>query len=298
MPKSTFYYKPSDGRRGRKEYAQYFDNEGNILSNGQVVLEIKKLFENPFVDYGCFKTYVHLRDNKGFSVSKHKVYNLMKKYGLLRKRYTLSSKKGKRVWVTDLIPKTSGAFSYFEVDIKFMWVKHQKRNAQVLSIIDVETRMVLGQFIAYRIRKKDVEMLIGQMINIFGLPTSFTLRNDNGSQFIAQSVQDFLLQKGIRQEFTKPATPQQNAHIESFHSIMERAVCQRFEFKDINDLTKTLVDFVDFYNFERIHSATGYMSPFKYFLQKEEEKPSPHLKSVCFFLTQNYENYLNKVSNI
>lgn len=35
---------------------------------------------------------------------------------------------------------------------------------------------------------------------------------------------------GIFHEFTKPATPEQNGYIESFHSSVEKLVCARYEF--------------------------------------------------------------------
>jgi putative transposase len=298
LPKSTFYYKHKEGKQGRKSYAQMFDNEWNVIGDAFVLAEIKTLFEKPFVDYGCFKTYIHLRDRKHFKVSKHKVYKLMKENGLLRNKHQISSKKNKRNWVKDLIPNTSGPFSYLEFDIKYMWISGKKRNAQMLTIIDVESRTVLGQYIGYSIDKKHVIELFEKVFTTYPWPESVTVRSDNGSQFVAEMTQTYLKSKGITQEFTKPATPQQDAHIEAFHSIVERAVCQRFMFKNLIDLQNTLQEFIEFYNFERIHSGTGYTSPYLFLLQKEDENSSPSLKSILVFLTQKYENYLNKVSNI
>lgn len=40
-------------------------------------------------------------------------------------------------------------------------------------------------------------------------------------RFIADLLQKYFKDKKVTQEFTKPATPQQNSHIESYHSIME-----------------------------------------------------------------------------
>lgn len=56
------------------------------------------------------------------------------------------------------------------------------------------------------------------------------LRNDNGSQFIAHSVRNFLKSSEIKQEFTHVATPEENSYIEDFHSILEHDVIERNEF--------------------------------------------------------------------
>lgn len=44
------------------------------------------------------------------------------------------------------------------------------------------------------------------------------IRNDNGSQFIATAVRQFLKEKGVLQAFSHVATPEDNAYIEALHS--------------------------------------------------------------------------------
>ena len=51
-----------------------------------------------------------------------------------------------------------------------------------------------------------------------------TIRNDNSSQFIAIAVRSFLKEKGVLQEFSHVATPEDNAYIEALHSKLQRAV--------------------------------------------------------------------------
>ena len=143
-----------------------------------------------------------------------------------------------------------------------------------MTILDVYSRWQLGQYIANSIKSEDVINLFEQVFDTYPLPQQFIVRNDNGSQFEATIVQEYLRKKGVIQEFTKPATPEQNAHIESYHSIMESAVCQRFEFENIVDFKQTMTRWKKFYNFERIHGGLGYKSPSK-FLQSIGVKIDP-----------------------
>lgn len=283
ISRSSFYYRPIVGIRGRKPYAIISGADGQPIDEIQVLALIKELFENPFVDYGYFKTYVYLKKGKHVSISKNAVYLLMKRYNLLRNKYVISSKKSKRNWVKKLLPDAKEPFSYLEFDIKYIWVSGKQKNAQILTVIDVFSRWNLGQYIGFNIESQHVKQLFEEIFKGLYLPQKFFVRNDNGSQFIANEVQDFFKNKGIIQEFTKPATPQQNAHIESYHSIMESAICQRFEFNDINELRKTMQDFRNFYNFERIHGGIGFMAPFEYLQKKNFNinllnfKPNPSL---------------------
>ena len=114
--------------------------------------------------------------------------------------------------------------------------------------------------IAYSIKYHDVIKIFERIFEHLTIPEKFYVRCDNGSQFIAESLQKYFINKKVIQEFTKPATPQQNSHIESYHSIMESAVCQRFMFKDLKDVKQTMNDFRNFYNFDRIHGGIGFQS--------------------------------------
>lgn len=268
IARSSFYYHPKTGIRGRKPYAKIINNLGQILNRQVVISIIERLFENPFVDYGYYKTYIHLKKKEYLIISKHQVYSLMKDAGLLRNRYNTSSKKNKRNWVKDLLPVTNTPFDYLEFDIKYVWVSGQKVNVQILTVLDVYSRWQMGHFIAFLIKKEDVTQLFDKIFSKFTIPTKMFVRNDNGSQFIAQEVQDYFLNKKVTQEFTKPSTPEQNSHIESYHSIMESAVCQRFEFRNLEDVRTTMNQFRRFYNFQRIHGGIGFQSPAEYLVSR------------------------------
>lgn len=268
VARSSYYYSPTAGLRGRKPYAVVKDNTGQVVDNKEVISLIRNLFENPFVDYGYYKTYIYLKTKKYLSISKHLVYRLMKEAKLLRNRYNLSSKKNKRNWVKDLLPVTDTPFDYLEFDIKYVWVAGKNTNVQVLTVLDVYSRWQMGHYISFSIKKEDVIRLFDEIFSKFAIPKKMIVRNDNGSQFIAQEVQDYFVDKKVTQEFTKPATPEQNSHIESYHSIMESAVCQRFEFNDIQDLRTTMDRFRRFYNLERIHGGIRFQSPAEYLVSR------------------------------
>jgi len=295
LSKSSYYYKPKGTKSGRKPYAVMLDNKGRPLSEQEVVEQIEKLFSNPFVDYGSQKTYIYLRDELKYIISKHKVYNIMRNNGLTRKRYQQSSKKTRKNWVKDLIPQVNSAFNFFEFDIKFVWIEGLRRNIQVLTVLDVYSRYNMGQFIGFNISGTNVKALFDQIITKYGLPEKFTVRCDNGSQFIANEVQLFLSRKGVTQEFTKPSTPQQNAHIESYHSIMERAICQRFSFDSKTEFIDTMDKFRKFYNFDRIHGGIGFISPYNYLMTMIDNIINQEYQKPFSIVKSNY-NQFKKVS--
>jgi hypothetical protein len=68
-------------------------------------------------------------------------------------------------------------------------------------------------------------------------------------------------QKGLQQEFTHVATPQENCFIEAYHSILEKQVLQTMEFQDIEEAIAAFSRWRTFYNGRRRHGSLGQQSP-------------------------------------
>jgi putative transposase len=267
--KSSFYYKPilSVMPRGIAASTQTLTNDGKLISNAIVVEDIKALLQEEFVDYGYIKVTHYLQDTKGYIINHKKVYRLMKQHKLLNMNKS-QNKKDRKLWVKDLVPKPEHAFTYWEFDIKFIFIDKLGKYAPLLSVIDVYTRYLLGWMMEWSIKKEDVVGFFDALISDYELPKTVFVRNDNGSQFESNLVRTYFEDKGIIQEFTKPATPEQNAHIESYHSIINRAICQRFELKDLADTKQIFTRWEYFYNTKRIHSGIEYKSPLNFMRQK------------------------------
>lgn len=273
--RSSFYYKAREGRAGRPCPGVTKTHKGLWVNDSKVIENIVELLAGEFVDYGHYKTTIHLRDEKGYVINHKKVYRLMKENKLLvLNRQTFNT--GKRQWVKELVPDPQTEFTYFEFDIKYIYVQGKRTNAQVLTVLDVFSRWNMGQTVKWNIRQGDVVALFDTIFESYQLPERFYVRNDNGSQFVADSVQQYFRDKNVSQEFTKPATPQQNAHIESYHSVMERAVCKRHELDSLEQACQTMDRFREFYNHRRIHSGVGYTSPYKFLLKRGIDMKKQH----------------------
>jgi len=114
---------------------------------------------------------------------------------------------------------------------------------------------------------------------------NITLRNDNGSQFIAGVVRQFLKEKGVNQEFTHVATPEENAYIEALHSNVQREVVERYEFESIYHAQMIFNRYYEWYNNHRKHGALGRKSP-EQFLQQLNQKSIPYKTEKTTKLSQ------------
>ena len=282
IPRSTYAdrikHKIGNGNRGRKPSSHTKTRCGALISNEIVVEQIQDLLSQEFVDYGYLKVTHWLRQNKGYIINPKKVRRLMKEKGLLNTKKVYH--RAKRTWVKDMIPNTKQPFDYLEFDIKYEYVQRAKRNALTLTVLDVNTRWVLGHLTAWSIRQVHIKKLFDQIFKSYSLPKSIYVRCDNGSQFVSEMIQKYFERHQVIQEFCKPATPEQNGHIEAYHSIVEKVVCQAFEFDSLEELQQTKNRFVRFYNWERIHSGIKYLSPYKYLLSNSIDMNQSDLTDV------------------
>lgn len=258
-----YYHAPATAENPKKRGARPSTSTtclaGGEVCNSVVVGAIRTLLSLEFVDYGYFKVYHYLK--RSYLINHKKVYRLMDLNKLLNA--PVSFRSGNKQWAKVLVPVPGTAFSYWEFDIKFMYVSGTGRYAPLLSVIDVKSRWPLGHLCQWSIKKEDVKALLDALIETYVVPEKTTVRCDNGSQFESGLVREYLKEKEVAQEFTKPATPEQNAHIESYHSSLERAICRKYEFGTYDELAGKMDQWAMFYNYDRIHSGAGYKSPYE-----------------------------------
>ena len=258
LPKSSFYYKPSDGKRGAKPSVFTIKQDGSSVENIVVIEEIKEILSQEFCCYGYHNVTAELRD-KDYVINDKKVYGLMDEHNLLLGKVIRSS--GKRQFVRHRKIEATRPMEYLCLDIKYVWVAGEYKNYYLLTVLDVFTRVAVEQIFQKSVRKIDVINVFRRINNKFGIK-GVTIRNDNGSQFIANDVKQFLRAAEANQEFTHVATPEENSYIEAFHSIVQREVIERYEFISFYDAKSTVAAHMDWYNNRRRHSIIK-MTPAK-----------------------------------
>jgi len=257
IKRNVVYYVNKDNKPGRKpSIVTVFKNE--IVTEERILTSVKGLLDHEFLSYGYFKISKQLKID-GFVINKKKVYRIMKSYNLLKPQRIKTS--GKRNFIKFRKPVVERPLSYFEMDIKYIYIPEERRNAYLLSIIDVHSRKVIGHVFKRSIRKMDVINLWQSLKSYLNDFKKITIRNDNGSQFIANDVRGYFHYHNINHEFTNIATPEDDGHIEAFHSILEREFLQRNDYTSFDEMKSAIARFMKCYNEERLHGSLNYRTP-------------------------------------
>ncbi len=153
----------------------------------------------------------------------------------------------------------------WELDLKYGYIHGENRFFFILPIMDIFTRLIVNYYIGLRCTGKDLVFAVNTALDAYKLDRgSLVIRSDNGTQMTSKSFMEYVGSFGSEKlihELIPPATPNKNAHIEAFNSILEVEFLQVRYFMSYGQAYEETVDFVERYNNERIHGALNYITP-------------------------------------
>ena len=130
---------------------------------------------------------------------------------------------------------------------------------KLLTILDEYTRECHVLWAARALKATDVLHWLQQAIEKHGAPEY--LRSDNGSEFIAKIVQQWLKEQQIKTIYIDPGSPWQNGFVESFHGRFRDECLNREQLWTLTEARIVVGDYRQQYNQVRPHSRLGYESP-------------------------------------
>jgi len=133
------------------------------------------------------------------------------------------------------------------------------RPVKLLTIVEEYTRECLAIDVARRLRSDDVLFRLAELFVQRGAPQH--LRSDNGPEFTAKAVREWLQRVGGQTLFITPGSPWENGYIESFTGRLRDARLNRELFETLWEVQVLVERWRQTYNRIRPHSALGYRPP-------------------------------------
>lgn len=223
---------------------------------------------------------------RGFTVSKRKVLKLLheidpqlprKQKGtkidwqssdanLLARQF--SQPAPNMAWVSDITEFNTDAGTYY-----------------MCAILDLFARRVIGARLSHH---KDTSLVLSTFRDAFEArrhPPNLLFHSDRGSQYTAHEFRNLLRDCGVKQSFSAPGVPYDNAPMESFFASLKVEETHRYRYANISDLTASLRDYISFYNEKRPHSSIGNLTPVqaenKYYKEQSTAKHNGCAPFAC-----------------
>ena len=204
--------------------------------------------------WGYKRIYRRLR-SEGFVVNHKRIERLWSEHG-----FTLPARrKRKKIRTGETVPvaacSPNHVWTYdFMFDATF-----GGRRMKVLTVIDEFTREALAIVPARSLTASAVKGVMARLFATRGTPR--TIRSDNGPEFIAFELTDWLESQGASTHHIEPGKPWQNSFAESFNARVRDECLNMNEFWSIEHARVVLESWRIEFNTEHPHSSLGYMTP-------------------------------------
>lgn len=130
---------------------------------------------------------------------------------------------------------------------------------KLLPVVDEFTRECLAIEVATSAPAARVIRVLERLFAVHGAPRY--LRSDNGPEFIAQAIQEWLARHQTATLYIDPGCPWQNGFAESFNGSLRDECLSMQVFASVAEARLLIERFRHEYNEERPHSRLGYRTP-------------------------------------
>lgn len=142
------------------------------------------------------------------------------------------------------------------------------RSFRMLTIVDEYTRECLAIDVARKLTSEDVLERLSDLFVRRGVPDH--IRSDNGSEFTAKRVREWLERVGVKTLYIEPGSPWENGYVESFNGKLRDELLAREVFDTLLEAKVLIERWRKVYNTVRPHSSLGYRPP-----APESRRPCP-----------------------
>lgn len=207
--------------------------------------------------YG-YRRIHHRLQQAGWEIGRSVVERIWRREGL---KVPQKQPKRRRLWLNDgscirLRPERPGhVWSYDFVED----ITQNGRKYRMLNILDEFSRECLAMVPQRRFRSDDVLAVLSDLFIEHGPPEH--IRSDNGPEFAAKAVRQWLEKVGVRTLFIEPGSPWENGYIESFNARLRDELLNGEIFYTLEEVRVITGWWREHYNKIRPHSALGYRPP-------------------------------------
>jgi putative transposase len=211
-------------------------------------------------DYGRYgyRRVTALLRTEGWQVNHKRIERLWRLEGL---KVPQKQPKRRRLWLNDgscvrLRPQHKDhVWSYDFVADR----TSDGRSFRMLTLIDEYTRECLAIDVARKLKSEEVLERLSDLFVRRGVPQY--IRSDNGPEFTAHKVRDWLHRVKVQTLFIEPGSPWENGYIESFNGKLRDELLDRELFDTLLEGKVLIERWRQHYNTVRPHSSLDYQPP-------------------------------------
>ena len=207
--------------------------------------------------YG-YRRITALLKQDGWRVNHKRVERIWRREGL---KVPQKQPKRARLWLNDgsCIRKRPEYRNHVWAYDFVMDRTHNGKRFRMLTIIDEYTRECLAIKVNRKLNSTDVVDALLDLFVMHGVPDY--IRSDNGSEFTARLVREWLKRLKVKTLFIEPGSPWENGYNESFNGKLRDELLNGEIFYTLKEAQVLIEQWRKEYNTVRPHSSLGYKPP-------------------------------------
>lgn len=205
--------------------------------------------------YG-YRIIAAMLKHDGYQINRKRVYRIWRQEGLQLPR----RKTGKRRYgdASSTLRRAGAPNEVWTYD--FLEGRTERGGKlRMLTVLDEYTRECLTIHVARSISSRQVIQVLEWLFLLRGAPSY--LRSDNGPEFVACALQEWLRDRRCNTLYISPGSPWENPFIESFNGTFRGECLNRWIFADGREAQAIIEQWRQEYNHRRPHSSLGYLPP-------------------------------------
>lgn len=229
---------------------------------------IKDLHQGFRRSYGAARLH-HELVNRGYPCSRRRINRLMREMGIKASttglyawrpgQHEFYSATGNQLKHAEkpTQPGQQWAGDYTYIKTRTGWLYHA-------VVLDLYSRKVVGWSFSSK-RNAELTKSALRMALLRQRPQQGCLfHSDQGIEYAAHEYRELVEAAGLRRSMSRKGNPLDNATMESFFHTLKAELIHKQHFDNVIEAVASIVEYIEFYNRERLHSSIHYQSPDKY----------------------------------
>ncbi|HAV5269700.1 TPA: IS3 family transposase [Acinetobacter baumannii] len=232
--------------------------------------QIKRIWKESSGRYGVRKVWQKLK-REGYVIARCTVARLMQKLGIQgvwrgkNKQTTRNRDDQKRA--DDLVKRNFNADHPNQLWVgDFTYIQTHSGWVYTAFVIDVFSRAIVGWKVSTRMNTDMVLDALEQALHDRGMPKNVIHHSDRGVQYLSIRYTNRLEAANLRASVGTTGDSYDNALAETVNGLYKTEVIEylKADWQGLADVQLATLNWVDWFNKKRVHSALGYVSPFEF----------------------------------
>ena len=256
------YYRIKDEQENPEKQSRRKQSDKHLMA------QIKQIWQASGCRYGIRKVWHKLKQDGLPKLGRCTVERLMKQLGIQgvwRGKGKITTKqRDDQDKPADLVKRNFNADAPNKLWVAdFTYIKTKSGWVYTAFVIDVFKRVIVGWKVSDHMDTQLVLDALNQALDARGRPSGVIHHSDKGSQYLSIKYGERLKQSKLAASVGTTGDSYDNALAESVNGLYKAEVIDylKQEWDGVNDVALATLDWVHWYNHERLHSTNGYLSP-------------------------------------